>query len=103
MLKRSFGDGDDAGAFGDERDEHSKTIGCIVVKVLGSEAERCEFVHCPAVILVAAVAITEIEVTNSGGVLLNTSELCHIGVTEITSSIYVLSRVTKITDSTVRF
>ena len=56
MLKRSFGYGDDAVAFGDERGEHSKTIVCVVVQVLGGEAERGELVHCPAVIVVAAEA-----------------------------------------------
>ena len=91
LLKRSFSYGDDAGAFGDERCEHSKAIRCVVVEVLGGEAERREFVHCPAVILVAAVAITEIEVTNCGGVLLNTSELRHVRRSLLMTHVYAIS------------
>ena len=91
MLKRSFGDGDDAGAFGDERGEHCKAIGCVVVEVLGGEAERRELVHCPAVILVAAVTITEIEVTNGRGVLLNSGELRHVRRSLLVTHVYAIS------------
>ena len=48
------------------------------MEILDGEAEGLEFIHCPAVILVAEVAITEIKVTNGVGVPLNTSELRHI-------------------------
>jgi hypothetical protein len=63
LSERSFCHGDDAGAFGDERREHGEAIGCVVVQVLGCEAERGEFRHCPAVILVTALAVTEMGVS----------------------------------------
>ena len=49
------------------------------MEVLGSETERGEFGHCPAVILVTALVFTEVKIANSGSVLLNASELRHIG------------------------
>ena len=68
IPKRSSCHGDDAGAFRNERGEHNEAIGRVVVKVLGGEAERGELGHCPPVIVVAAIAVTEIEITDGGGV-----------------------------------
>ena len=43
------------------------------MKVLGGEAERGEFCHCPPVIVVTALAVTEVKIANGGGVFNYTS------------------------------
>lgn len=91
LLERSFCDGDDAGAFGYERREHSEDIGRVVVEVLGGEAERGEFCHCPAIILVTTLALAKIEVTNGWGMLLNTGELRHVRGSLLVAHIYAIS------------
>lgn len=48
------------------------------MEVLCREAERGKLGHCAPIIVVAALAITKIEVTNSRRVLLNTRELRYI-------------------------
>lgn len=45
------------------------------MEVLGGEAERGEFSHCPPVILVSALAVTEVKITDSGGVFNYTSSV----------------------------
>ena len=61
------------------------------MEVLGGKAERGEFRHCSAVVVVSALAITEVKITNSGSVLLNTSELRHIGRRFLMAHIYAVS------------
>ena len=61
------------------------------MEILDGEAEGREFVHCPAVILVTALTFTEIKVTNGGGMLLNTGELCHIRRSLLMAHIYAIS------------
>ena len=58
ILKRSFRHGDNPRSFGDKRGEHCKAIGRVVVEVLRREAERGEFCHSAAVIVIWALAIT---------------------------------------------
>ena len=47
--------------------------------VLHRKAEACQFVHCLAIIIVPAAVGTEIEAPDSRGVLLDASQLRHIG------------------------
>ena len=63
---------------GDVAHQHCKAIWRIVVQILCGERERRQLRHRLAVVIVATVAITEIEVAEGRCVLLDARQLRHI-------------------------
>ena len=59
--------------------QHGEAIGSVIVDVLHREAEAGQLVHGLAVIIVPAAVGTEIIAPDSRGMLLNSSQLRHIG------------------------
>lgn len=59
--------------------QHGEAVSGVIVDVLYREAEAGQLVHGLAVIIVPAAVGTEIIAPDSRGVLLDASQLCHIG------------------------
>ena len=78
QLKRSPRHCDHLRPFGDVARQHCQTIGRIVVQVLRRERERRQLRHRLAVVIVAALAITKIEIADGWCMLLDARELRHI-------------------------